>query len=325
MNVSPSAAATGISPAHLKLLACPVTGEPLRQEGGFLIGGSGRCRYSVHPSGIPLFAQEHLSEEAVIQRAHYDRVSEDYLANLCYPHTEEYCGYLDRVLLEVARGATLGTVAEICCGRGEVFGLLGGRVGSGVGIDISLEMLKSARARHSDPRFLFVHGDAVSLPLAADSFDSVFMLGGIHHVNDRGRLFSEVRRVLKPGGRLFWREPVSDFFLWRWLRAVIYRVSDHLDSGTERPLRRAETVSALEAAGLAVRAWKTCGFVGFCLFMNSDVLVFNRLFRFVPGIRAITRAAARLDDWAVRLPGLSGAGLQVIGCAEKPPERPVDR
>ena len=52
--------------------------------------------------------------------------------------------------------------------------------------------------------------------------------------------------------------------------------------------------------------------------MNSDVLVFNRLFRFIPGIRSITRFAAYLDDLVVKLPGLSRAGLQVIGVAEKP-------
>jgi hypothetical protein len=52
--------------------------------------------------------------------------------------------------------------------------------------------------------------------------------------------------------------------------------------------------------------------------MNGDVLAFNRLFRFVPGIRAVTRAATRLDEWSLKLPGLKGAGLQVIGVAEKP-------
>ncbi len=52
--------------------------------------------------------------------------------------------------------------------------------------------------------------------------------------------------------------------------------------------------------------------------MNSDVLVVNRLLRFVPGIRAIARLAARLDAWCLCLPGLSRAGLQVAGSARKP-------
>ena len=50
--------------------------------------------------------------------------------------------------------------------------------------------------------------------------------------------------------------------------------------------------------------------------MNSDVLIFNRLFRFIPGIRAITRAFARLDDWITSRPSWTRRGLQVVGVAE---------
>ena len=254
-------------------------------------------------------------EDARRQREHYDRVAHAYIENLGYPHTEEYQAYLDRELLALLQ-ERLGVAAEICCGRGEAFRLVGERVSQGLGIDVSGAMLRAAR--RDLPRFAFVQGDATRLPVAGGVLDSVVMLGGIHHVNDRAGLFAEVFRVLKPGGRFYFREPVSDFFLWRALRAVIYRLSPALDHQTERPLLRAETVPPLEQAGFRVLAWKTRGFLGFCFFMNSDVLVFNRLFRFVPGIRALTRGAARLDDWCVRLPGLGNAGLQVYGVAEKP-------
>jgi SAM-dependent methyltransferase len=156
------------------------------------------------------------------------------------------------------------------------------------------------------------------LPVADASFDNVVMFGGIHHVNDRRKLFSEIHRILKPGGRFYFREPVSDFFLWRWLRAVIYRLSPALDHETERPLLYRETVPVLEEAGLRPEAWETYGFFGFCIFMNSDVLVFNRAFKFIPGIRAITRFFAWIDDLTVKLPGMSRAGLQVVGLARKP-------
>jgi hypothetical protein len=90
-----------------------------------------------------------------------------------------------------------------------------------------------------------------------------------------------------------------------------------LDAETERPLLWNETVPPLEDAGFQLAEWRTYGFLGFCFFMNSDVLIFNRAFRFIPGIRSITRAAVRLDDWTLRIPGLTHAGLQVIGVAEK--------
>ena len=63
--------------------------------------------------------------------------------------------------------------------------------------------------------------------------------------------------------------------------------------------------------------YETHGFLGFCLFMNSDVLFFNRLFRFIPGIRALVRGAARLDRLLLRISPLRRAGLQVIGIAVK--------
>jgi hypothetical protein len=52
--------------------------------------------------------------------------------------------------------------------------------------------------------------------------------------------------------------------------------------------------------------------------MNSDVLVFNRLFRFMPGIRSFTRFMTAVDDATLRLPGLRDAGVAVIGVAVKP-------
>jgi SAM-dependent methyltransferase len=180
-------------------------------------------------------------------------------------------------------------------------------------------MLEAASSRFAGERAAFVQGDATRLPLADASIDTAIMLGGIHHVNDRAALFAEISRVLKPGGRFIFREPVDDFGPWRWLRALIYRLSPALDHRTERPLRRASTEAELERAGLRLTRWSTHGFLGFCLFMNSDVLVFNRLFRFLPFIRPLTRAAVRLDQAALNLPFLAHAGLQVVGVALKPP------
>lgn len=283
-----------------------------------LITASGRHRYPITSSGIPLFATQIISAEAKRQQQHYDKVAAAYVENLSYPHTEEYFRYLDGALLAVVGDGPLGATAEICCGRGEAIRLIGDRVSHGIGVDISQAMLEAAQRDLRRPELLFVQGDATMLPLQASRFDHVFMLGGIHHVNDRRALFREVFRILKPRGRFIYREPVSDFFLWRWLRAVIYRVSPALDAGTERPLRHADTVPVLEQAGLRSRVWRTYGFLGGALLLNSDVLVFNRAFRFLPGIRGLTRAMAKLDDWTVRLPPLRHAGLQVIGMAEKP-------
>jgi SAM-dependent methyltransferase len=155
------------------------------------------------------------------------------------------------------------------------------------------------------------------VPLRDAIADTVLIHGGIHHVPDRVALFKEVSRILKPNGRFYFHEPVDDFWLWRLIRRLVYRLSPALDHTTEAPLRKASTCRDLAAAGLRPVAWRTRGLIGFCLFMNSDILIFNRAFRYVPGIRGITRAACRLDDWLSRRGGLRTAGLIAIGAAEK--------
>jgi SAM-dependent methyltransferase len=300
----------------LDLLCCPVTRKPLHAEGDALVADDGH-RYRLTGSGVPLFAETVLSREAERQRQHYQRIAASYVENINYPHTAEYTAYLDRVFLDAFAGLTLGTVAELCCGQGEAASLLGSRIGRGIGVDISPDMLEVAVRSHAGTTFTFVQGDATSLPLRDASFDCVVMSGGIHHVNDRHRLFAEVARILRPGGTLVWREPVSDFFAWRWLRALIYHAAPGLDAETESPLTYDGTVPKLEEAGLHLLSWRPCGFLGFCLLMNSDVLVFNRVLRFWPGIRGIARAAARFDDWVTSRPALRHVGLQVVGVARK--------
>lgn len=313
-----SAGPDTVSPDLLRLLQCPVDGAKLRLEEGALIAqGTGR-RFAIAAGGIPLFAEAYCSAEGRVQQEHYDTIAGKYLENLSYPHTQAYMEYLDQALFDAVDRRALGTVAEICCGSGEAFKLLGPAIGLGVGVDLSLNMLQTGRRQKPAGNLHFVQGDATRLPLVDGAFDSVFMLGGIHHVSDRPRLFSEVHRILKPGGRFYFREPLNDFALWQALRAVIYRLSPTLDHRTERPLRWAETVPVLKAAGFESDIWRPVGFMGFCLFMNSDVLVVNRLFRFVPGIRSIVKTFCRLDERMLRLAFLRSAGLQVVGAAVKP-------
>jgi SAM-dependent methyltransferase len=320
-----SASRSAVVPAEfLAMLCSPRTRQPLRLADGRLVSSDGNEHYEISASGVPRFTAGIVSDAGRAQQAQYDGMVAKYVENLGYPHTEEYTAYLDRQLFDVLPPGSLGTVAELCCGRGEAARLLDRRMSRYVGIDVSAGMLEIARNDLPDDRFFFAQGDATMLPLRDRAVDNVVMLGGIHHVPDRVGLFREVGRILKPGGGFYFREPLDDFALWRAIRKVVYRYSSALDHNTERPLRRRDTESALTHAGLALRDWQTRGFLGFCLFMNSDVLVFNRLFRHLPGIRPLTRIACRLDHWTTCLPGLRHAGLQVIGVARHANEVPQD-
>ena len=64
-------------------------------------------------------------------------------------------------------------------------------------------------------------------------------------------------------------------------------------------------------------SWQTYGFLGFCLLMNSDVLVVNRLLRFIPGIRFIANGFVFLDVAMLKIAALRHCGLQVVAVTKK--------
>jgi len=268
--------------------------------------------------GIPVFTSETISGEAAIQQQHYDKIAEAYVQNLSYPHTITYMNYLDDCLLKMVPKTDLGMMAELCCGKGEAISLFYKRFSSAVGIDISLNMLRASPfGKHSNKVYL-AQGDATELPLPDNSFDHVVMLGGIHHINQREKLFNEIHRILRPGGYFIFREPVDDFLFWRFIRKLIYRMSPMLDHETERPLRYEESKASIERAGLRLTDWKTFGFFGFCFFMNSDVLFFNRFFRFFPFIEKVTQFSTWVDHKITETRFMRKYGLIAIGLAQKP-------
>jgi SAM-dependent methyltransferase len=62
---------------------------------------------------------------------------------------------------------------------------------------------EAARALANDPRFRVLQMDAQKLDLADASFDAVVANHMLYHIEDRPRALAEIRRVLKPGGKLF--------------------------------------------------------------------------------------------------------------------------
>jgi demethylmenaquinone methyltransferase/2-methoxy-6-polyprenyl-1,4-benzoquinol methylase len=92
-------------------------------------------------------------------------------------------------------------VLDACCGTGDL-AVAARRAGAGsvVGLDFSGRMLE--RARRKGPELEWVQGDVLALPFEDGSFDSAVVGFGVRNVEDLEAGLRELRRVLRPGGRL---------------------------------------------------------------------------------------------------------------------------
>lgn len=117
--------------------------------------------------------------------------------------------WLRETILDKARLAIGETMLDIGCGTGTLAMAAKRRVGpSGqvFGLDASPEMVAAVRAKARKARLeLTVEaGPAQALPIAASSFDLVTSTLMLHHLDRTARTacIDEIRRVLKPGGRV---------------------------------------------------------------------------------------------------------------------------
>lgn len=91
-------------------------------------------------------------------------------------------------------------VLDACCGTGEL-ALAAEREGGIVtGVDFSAAMLE--RARRKSATVTWVQADVLALPFPEESFDAATVGFGVRNVADLEGVLRELRRVLRPAGRL---------------------------------------------------------------------------------------------------------------------------
>lgn len=156
------------------------------------------------------------------------------------------CGGIDtwwrRQLVQTVRRQAPRAVLDLATGSGDVAFSLARKLPSAttiLGMDFCLPMLDQAEAKNaatSGKRFQnvrFQPGDGLNLPLPDASFDAVTISFGLRNLADRGRGLREMRRVLRPNGRLVvlefsqpaaWFRPIYYFYLRRvlpWIAGLV--------------------------------------------------------------------------------------------------------
>lgn len=115
-------------------------------------------------------------------------------------------GMVRKRFVEYHIKTTEGTFLDLGCNRGGY--ICNYAKGRAIGVDISLPVLKIARARPSEGNLHFVRGDAQNLSfLRSNSIDFILCSEMIEHVPRPQSVFAECLRVLRTGGKLLVTTP----------------------------------------------------------------------------------------------------------------------
>lgn len=178
-----------------------------------------------------------------------------------------------RKLVRAVRTSDPSDILDLATGSGDVAFALSNGLGSAVrivGMDFCQPMLDQAEAKKNAAganrytNVSFRQGDGLALPIEDQSFDAVTISFGLRNLADRHKGLTEMRRVLRPDGRLFvlefsqpyrWFRPLYYFYLRRLLprvagvvtgdRAAYVYLNDTIAAFPDRPALARE----IEAAG----------------------------------------------------------------------------
>jgi demethylmenaquinone methyltransferase/2-methoxy-6-polyprenyl-1,4-benzoquinol methylase len=135
-----------------------------------------------------------------------------------------------------------------------------------VGVDLSRAMLARGRSKIGAAGFTLVNAPAEALPFADLTFDGAMIGFGIRNVPDFRAGLREMRRVLRPGGRIVVLEfstPPSRS-LWRLYNWYFYNVLPRVGgwlTGREHAYRYlTDTVTGFPGAADFAAALRDCGF-----------------------------------------------------------------
>jgi SAM-dependent methyltransferase len=165
-----------------------------------------------------------------------------------------------RLLLGLGEG---DVVLDVACGPGNFsreFARAVGPDGLVVGIDASTTMLErgAEELRKSDPgNLVLIRGDATRLPFRDASFDACCCFAALHLFPEPFAALHEMRRALRPGGRIALMTSVRRELTLRPLKPVLERASGM------RIFEGDEIVAALERCGFTGIHRRVSGMVQF--------------------------------------------------------------
>lgn len=146
-------------------------------------------------------------------------------------------------------------VLDLGCGAGHFLSVVRQGGGRPIGVELAERALERAREHEPSAEAHLMAPDG-SIPLAHGSVDLVWCSEVVEHVADVGQLLSEVRRVLRPGGRLLLTTPFHGRLKGAVLALTRFDshfdpLGQHLRFFTARSLRRTLETVRLEVTDIS--------------------------------------------------------------------------
>ena len=183
------------------------------------------------------------------------------------------------------------------------------------GVDISLPIVRLAKAEFGNLTLRAPRGDVRWLPYRAASFDAIYSMGTIEHFDETDQAIDEIFRILKPGGRAVIGVPNRwDPFLRPLMVAIMYRLGLY-GYGFEKCYSRKALRRMLEEAGFEVVADSGILFIpGWLRILDLACSSWCRPLAPITGF--LSRQFAK---FANRFPRLHRHGYLIVAVGVRPP------
>jgi cyclopropane fatty-acyl-phospholipid synthase-like methyltransferase len=231
------------------------------------------------------------------ERAYHERLySGKAQQRFAQPAVREFRAHLCQHILRATGLGAGARVLSIGCGIGDTEIAMAPRVKSITGVDLSPSGIREARAAAQAAGLknaTFLEGTLDTADLALASFDLVIAIFLLHHVPDAplAALPRRAARLLAPGGWFYSLDPSRMRLSGAVGSILIPWIMKQHQSPDERELDARAVAPLFEREGFECRS-------GFYDFVSTP------LAGLFPGWRGGYRAARRLDDLLVRVPGL---------------------
>jgi len=113
----------------------------------------------------------------------------------------------------ILQGIDGGRILDLACGRGQFIKVLIDNLASYdhiSGMDVHQEVLAEASESFQAENVIFLTGNSLNIHFPDESFDTVSLSKGLHHLEDPRRGLSEMKRVVKTAGLLIINEMYLD-------------------------------------------------------------------------------------------------------------------